>query len=156
MNDLTGTTSTLQIVAVVYCNFVPANSSLKMKEEPYFYLDTIGLVNGEYGLVHNGNEYGIVRVVRVFNKDESVAVPFVKKPILAKVLYDHELIRDAAARLEEYADRTFELRVEERIDKILGKHTLTIDGSENLRRPKTKDYYAKHHLDVDEDEIPLD
>lgn len=117
MNDLQQQNS-MQIVAVVFCS-LDKDNRLIIQEKPYFYLDMLQSVKGDYAFVHNGDDFGIVRVMRVLSATDAVAVRYVTKPLLGKVVYDHSLISEASEKLVNYKEATTDLRIEDAINKKL-------------------------------------
>lgn len=155
MNDLQQNKPTLQIVAVVFCGFHAPTMQLRMQEKPYFYLDTIGLNKGDYALVHNGSEFAVVKVVRVFEQDESVAVQYVSKPILAPIKYDPELVKGAAEKLTRFKEQTVELRIENEINKQLGMQEI-FEAKRKKRYDFNRGFVENEEVtDIEDDEAPL-
>lgn len=111
----------LQLVAVVFCDLDQKTMELKLQEKPYFYLDVLGCVKGDIAIVHNGTDFGVVTIVRVLKDEERTnALNYVKKPILARVLYNPDDVKHVKSKLAEFSNETKELRIEENIKKELG------------------------------------
>lgn len=116
--NMTTTNNQMQIVAVVFCS-IDKDNRLFVQETPYFYLDMLGCVKGDLAFVHNGDNFGIVRVARVLSATDAVAVRYVTKPLLGKVMYEYDVIADASVKLKDYKEATTEHRIEAAIDEKL-------------------------------------
>lgn len=121
----------VQIVAVVFCHLDKITHSLVIQEKPYFYLDTHQCNVGDYALVHNGENFGVVRVMRLLPTTDAVAVSRITKPILCRIEYDAVSLRDISVLLEEYKRNTTDQRIQKVIDREL-------DETLYLRRPWRK------------------
>lgn len=108
----------MQIVAVVFCN-IDKDNRLILQEKPYFYLDMLECQKGDLAFVHDGESFGIVRICRLLSATDVVAVRYVTKPLLGKVIYDYAIIADASDKLANYKEATTEHRIEDAIDKKL-------------------------------------
>lgn len=120
---------TINIAAVVFMN-MQTNSTVKLKkpgETPYFYLNIIDAKVDDLCLVHNGDNFGLVKVVRIIEVKEVAAVNKTGKPLLAVINYDQELLETAADKLKEYKDRTVNERVQAQIDSELGRGNMRLD-----------------------------
>lgn len=149
-----------QIVAVVFGNFNSKTLDIKWNDEPYFYLDLLYTSVGALRLVHTGKEFGVVKVVKVLTEEEETkALPYVTKPLLGCIIYDHDMIRDAGKKLSEFTDRTLDLRIEEKIKAKLGlsqAEQATEAARKNLRYEsgsslvKKSGYYPLSHDYLDD------
>lgn len=118
MNEL-AERNNIQIAACVFCKLNSQTNELTMGEKPYFYLDLFNMSVGDYALVHNGTEFGVIRVARVLLATDPVAVQFVTKPLLARITYDVDSINEASKRLVVFKESTTDHRIQAAIDKAL-------------------------------------
>lgn len=130
----------LQIVAVIFKSWNQATMNFKRaNEKPYFYLDVLGAKVGDYALVHNGNEFSVVEVMRVINVTDPVAISRVTKPLLALFIYYPELVGPSAQKLEEYKAKTEDARIQRDIDDVLDSERLERMRQLRLARAKVDD-----------------
>jgi len=110
----------MNIVAVVFGNYTQ-HDGFSWGEKPYFYLNMIEATTGTVALVHNGSNYGVVRVVRVINPLEHPdVVQRVNKPLLAAIQYDHSVIKEAERKLDDFRKATVDHRIDAAINEALG------------------------------------
>ena len=139
---------TINIAAVVFIN-MQSNSTVKLgkpKEQPYYYLNIIDAAENDLCLVHNGDAFGLVKVVRLIDRGEATILNKVIKPLLAMVKYDQPLLETAADKLKEYRETTTLARVQYQIDADLGRvhKTFALEDGEELVPPRSgKRYIAK-------------
>lgn len=142
----------IQVVAVVFKDLDQRNMTFKRStEKPYFYLDLFGATVGEHYLVHNGQNFSIVEVMRVITTSDDIAVSRVTKPLLAHVIYDSGKIAPAASLLEEYKTKTEDSRIQRAINEQLDSTRL---DSYAARRAKQGKVFLSNNdpaYDVDHD-----
>lgn len=114
--------SPVQIVAVTFHEVDPITLVLSSDHsgKPYLYVDPFGLVAGDLAAVNVGKDgFKIVRVVRTIDLSSAEASAWVKKPILFRVDYDHELISRMMAKITDVRSTARDLEVQDKIDEIL-------------------------------------
>lgn len=104
----------MQIVAVVFAKF--KSHQLIFGEKPYFYIDPHGCKVDDLALSFVSADRGcaIVRVVREAVDD--AAAMYVTKPLLCKIDYDPDVLKDIQDRIDEFKKKTQEHRVQRDID----------------------------------------
>jgi hypothetical protein len=119
MNDIQTVDPNLCISAVVFCEMNKRNMEIEIKgDKPYFYLNTIGAIEGEYVIV-GSTGWNVVLVLRNVKPDHVEALSKVTACLLGKVQYDANLVKDANKRLLEFQARTSVQRLQKMVDKEL-------------------------------------
>lgn len=124
-----------QIVAVSFVQFNPADYTLipDPKARIYFYLDPHGVEKGDFAIIHNDREFGMVHVERCISVSDPYAADKVTKPILGKFEYSEKIVSKAFADIQGLQRASRDEAIQRSIDHQLG---IRVDGSPTEARIK--------------------
>lgn len=106
-----------QIAACVFMRFDPQTGALTLNgEKHYYYLNPPEVPVGDYALVHNGKDFGVVKVLKHLSYAEDVYATKVTKPLISHIHPNQPLYQRAmdeiALRGEELLTKRIEANIE--------------------------------------------
>lgn len=114
----------IQIAACVFTCFDPEKGTLEVKvERLYPYLNNLGIGKGDHALIHNGRDFGVVRVI--LNFTPSLEHPLhskvqVTKPLLCPLRINPPAILNANTAIAKMEEDGQIMRLNKAANKLFG------------------------------------
>jgi len=108
------------IAACVFLDFDPVTGTLQVKNKrPYFYHNLILATRDDIAVVHNGSDFGIVKVIDLIPNTNDNAVIKTSKPLLGLFIYNQDAYQSGKHHIAKLREQAEHLEVTELIRKEL-------------------------------------
>lgn len=126
------------IAACLFVDINFADNTLTVKaEKHYYYLNTLHAALGEYALVHNGHNFGLVQVIAHIASSDSrayaIAMAKTKKPLIALVNPSLSLYKEGLVAIKNASDEAARNNAQRRVQAELS-------GAKGEDDPDNADY----------------
>lgn len=112
--------ATVRVAACIFMRWNSTTHSLEpSSEKPYFYLDPYDLAVGSFALIHNGRDFGVVKVMQKLPYDNNRVAEKVTRSLLCQLDINTPLLLHAARRIEARNESLREARINARVQREL-------------------------------------